>query len=175
MDHILIVLSLFHLTVLSSLTRGFHSQSCLSENKADAAAAITFPWRREEGKRGTDRVHLPTKVIPLQIFPGISTKWLLLTCQSFLSVGEAGNCRSLILVLFLEQGTLLPFPVSKIHGNVTDEEREDKYEADNLQSSPQARVRGFLRLCKVKPQTLEKLTVSLRDFPRKILIRPPTN
>lgn len=85
-------------------------------------------WKMGKGGR-TDSVHLVTKLLPLQIF-----SWSLyqindscLHISHFYLPGRLGIAGLWFCFLFLEQGTLLPFPISTIHGNVTNEEREDKY------------------------------------------------
>lgn len=73
MDNALNALHLFHHMAALSLACGFHSQGCLSQNRADAASTIRGGWNKvNEGRK--DSIHLPTKLLPLQIFPGVSTQ-----------------------------------------------------------------------------------------------------
>ena len=75
-------------------------------------------------------MHLVTKLLPLQIFswtlyqmtPAYTS--VIFICQKDWALQ---NFDFVFAFLFLEQGTLLPFPISTIHGNVTNEETEDKY------------------------------------------------
>ena len=75
----------------------------------------------------------------------------------------------MFLILFLDQDTGLPFHISTIQENVTNEERENKYQIDNLQSSPQVSISRFLRLHNVKTQNSRATHCFFKKLSRKNL------